>query len=194
VQKSRSTLRALASVLRPAPDSDALVILGRLLDSLPIGFHLTDCGGEFHVLYANRVWERWLAPEKLPVAGKTLGELFPTAEAAGVLQLMREVCRTGRPKHLKGFEFRELGTVARGKPGETSQWDWEIYPLSSKTGVTHLLNVIMDVSGTRPKRDAVSAEERQAVNRRREEADGVLRIFGLAPDLQDDKEARRKRE
>jgi len=119
VQKSRSTLHALASVLRPAPDSDALVILGRLLDSLPIGFHVTECGGGFHVIYANRVWERWLAPEKLPVAGKTLGELFPSAEAAGVLQLMREVCRTGRPKHLKGFEFRELGIVARGKPGET---------------------------------------------------------------------------
>ncbi len=188
MQKSRSTLHALASVLRPAPESDALVILGRLLDSLPIGVHVTDCGGGFHVLYANRVWEQWLAPEKLPAAGKTLGELFPSAEAAGVLQLMRDVCRTGRPKHLKGFEFRELGVVERGKRGETSRWDWEIYPLSGPTGVTHLLNVIMDVTAARPKRNGVSAEERQAGNLRREEADGVLRIFGLAPDTQDDKQ------
>jgi len=55
-------------------------------------------------------------------------------------------------------------------------------------------NVIMDVSGTRPTPHGVSAEERQVVNRRREEADGVLRIFGLAPDTQGDKEARRERE
>src|SRR5690242_8857965 len=82
-----------------------------------------------------------LDAKKLPVAGKTLGELFPSAEQAGVLEIMREVCMSGQPKHLKSFEFRELGHVARGKRGETSRWDWEIYPLSGPTGdVTHLLN------------------------------------------------------
>lgn len=183
VQKSQSALYALASVLRASPESDALVILGRLLDSLPVGFHVSDCGGEFHVVYANRVWERWLAADKLPVAGKTLGELFPSAEQAGVLQLMREVCATAQPKHLKGFEFRELGVLARGKLGETSRWDWEIYPLSGPSGkVTHLLNVVMDVSEPSPKRGRLSKEDRQAENRRREQASGVLRIFGLAPD------------
>ncbi len=183
MQKSQSALHTLASVLRASPESDALVILGRLLDSLPIGFHVTDCEGAFHILYANRVWERWLGPEKLPVAGKTLGELFPGAEQAGVLEIMREVCATAQPKHLKGFEFRELGIVERGKRSETSRWDWEIYPLSGPTGdVTHLLNVIMDVSEPRPRRSGSSKEDRQAENRRREEASGVLRIFGLAPD------------
>jgi DNA-binding CsgD family transcriptional regulator len=181
VQKSKSTLHALASVLQASPDSDVLVILGRLLDSLPIGFHVSDCGTEFHVLYANRVWERWLAPGKLPVASKTLGELFPSAEQAGVLQVMREVCATARPKHLKGFEFRELGIIERGKRGETSRWDWEIYPLSGPTGVTHLLNVIMDVS-PRELKNGLSTEVRQAENSRRAAAAGVLRIFGLAPD------------
>lgn len=192
MQKSKSTLQALASVLRASPESDALVILGRLLDSLPVGFHVSDCGGEFHVVYANRVWERWLAPDKLPVAGKTLGELFPSAEQAGVLELMRQVCATAQPKHLKGFEFRELGMVARGKLGETSRWDWEIYPLSDPAGhVTHLLNVVMDVSEPSPRKGRLSKEDRQAQNRRREEASGVLRIFGLAPDTGD--ERRRER-
>jgi PAS domain-containing protein len=102
-QVQKSTLHALAAVLQASPESDALVILGRLLDSLPIGFHVSDCGGAFHVLYANRVWERWLGREKLPVTGKTLGELFPSAEQAGVLEIMREVCMTAQPKHLKGF-------------------------------------------------------------------------------------------
>ena len=187
MQKSKPTLHALADVLQASPESDALLILGRLLDSLPIGFHLSDCSGAFHILYANRVWERWLGPEKLPVTGKALGEVFPSAEQAGVLKIMREVCMTAQPKHLKGFEFRELGLVERGKRGETSRWDWEIYPLSGPTGdVTHLLNVIMDVSEPRPRKSGPSKQARQADNRRREEASGVLRIFGLAPDTRAD--------
>ncbi len=188
VQKSKSTLHALAAVLQASPESDALVILGRLLDSLPIGFHVSDCGGAYHIVYANRVWERWLAQEKLPVTGKTLAEVFPSAEQAGLLEIMREVCTTAQPKHLKSFEFRELGIVERVKRGETSRWDWEIYPLSGPTGdVTHLLNVIMDVSEPRPSRSRPSKAERQAENRRREEASGVLRIFGLAPDTRADR-------
>jgi len=183
---SGSQLNALAAVLRTSPESDALVVLGRLLDSLPIGFHVSDCvGGLFHILYANRVWEHWLDPEKLPIAGKTLGELFPSAEEAGVLTLMREVCATSQPKHLKGYEFRELGE--RRKRSEPSRWDWEIYPLSGPAGVTHLLNVIMEVSAPRPRRNALSKEDRQAANLRREEASGVLRIFGLAPQVRDPK-------
>jgi DNA-binding CsgD family transcriptional regulator/PAS domain-containing protein len=182
VQKSRSTLHALATVLQASPESDALVILGRLLDSLPIGFYVSDCDARFHVLYANRVWENWLAPGMQPVVGKTLAELLPSAEQAGVLDVMREVRATAQARHLKGFEFRELGNVERGKRGETSQWDWEIYPLSGPTGVTHLLNVVMDVSAPRRKRDGVSTEVRQVENSRREAASGVLRIFGLAPD------------
>ena len=182
MKKSESTLQGLASVLRESPESDALVVLGRLLDSLPIGFHVSDCGDAFHVLYANHVWEHWLAPDKLPVAGKRLADLFPSAEAAGVLALMREVCATGQPKHLKRFEFAELGATDRGKRIDAGHWDWEIYPLSGPQGVTHLLNVIMDVSAPRPGRSGPSKEYRQAANRRREEASGVLRIFGLAPD------------
>jgi DNA-binding CsgD family transcriptional regulator len=188
VQKSKPTLHALAAVLQASPESDALVILGRLLDSLPIGFHVSDCGGAYHILYANRVWERWLAQEKLPVTGKPLAEVFPSAEQAGLLEIMREVCRTAQPQHLKGFEFRELGLVKRGKRGETSRWDWEIYPLSGPSGhVTHLLNVILDVSESGPKRSGPTKEDRQAENRRREEAAGVLRIFGLAPDTRHDR-------
>jgi DNA-binding CsgD family transcriptional regulator len=182
VKKSESTLQALASVLRASPESDALVILGRLLDSLPIGFHVSDCGGSFHVLYANSVWEHWLAPDKLPVAGKRLADLFPSAEEAGVLQLMRDVCATAQPKHLKGFKFTELGASEPGTRVDAGRWDWEIYPLSGPKGVTHLLNVIMDVSAPRPGRSRPSKEHLQAENRRREEASGVLRIFGLAPE------------
>lgn len=164
-------------MFRASPQSDALVILGRLLDSLPIGFHVSDCNDGFHILYANRVWEHWLEPNKLPVAGKTFAGLFPSAEEAGVLELMRKVCATALPQHLKGFEFRELGAVARGRRGETSRWDWEIYPLAGAPGVTYLLNVIMDVSASHR-----SNADREDERRHREEASGVLRIFGVVPE------------
>jgi DNA-binding CsgD family transcriptional regulator len=182
VQESRSALYQLASVLQASPKSDALVILGRLLDALPIGFHVTDCGEPFHLRYANRVWERWLDPDKLPIEGKALADVFPTAAQSGILDIMREVCRTAQPRHLKGFEFRELGILARSKTGETSLWDWEIYPLSGPDDeVTHLLNVVMDVSERAPKKGRPRAADRQAANRQREAASGVLRIFGVAP-------------
>ena len=184
LQESRLALARLASLLQASPKSDALVILGRLLDSLPIGFHVTDCGDPFHLRYANHVWERWLEPDKLPIEGKPLSDVFPTAAQSGILDIMREVCRTAQPRHLKGFEFRELGTLARSKAGETSRWDWEIYPLSGPDGdVTHLLNVVMDVSEPAPRKGRPAAADRQAANLQREAASGVLRIFGVAPGL-----------
>jgi DNA-binding CsgD family transcriptional regulator len=177
---SGPALHQLAAVLKASPESDALVILGRLLDSLPIGFHVTDCGNSFRIVYGNQAWEHWLSPSKLPVVGKSLAEVFPTAAQSGVLDIMRTVCSTAQAQHLKNFEFRELGLLERGKAGETSRWDWEIYPLTGPDGdVTHLLNVVMDVSKP-PPRKRRSTVERQAVNRSREEASGVLRIFGVA--------------
>src|ERR1700724_3377122 len=126
LQESRLALARLASLLQASPKSDALVILGRLLDSLPIGFHVTDCGQPFHLRYGNQVWERWLAPEKLPIVGKPLSDVFPTAAQSGILDIMAEVCRTAQPRHLKGFEFRELG-LARSKAGERSRCDCDVY-------------------------------------------------------------------
>ncbi|MDQ6882769.1 MAG: LuxR C-terminal-related transcriptional regulator [Candidatus Dormibacteraeota bacterium] len=150
---------------------------------MPIGFHVTDCDDGFHVLYANRVWERWLPPEKLPVAGKSIGEIFPSAERGGMLRVMREVCETSRAQHLKRFEFAELGIAQPAPSGQPRRWDWEIYPLSGREGqVTHLFNVVMRVAEPSPPRSQPTAERRQAQNLRREAASGVLRIFGVAPE------------
>lgn len=188
MQDRGPALHQLAAVLQASPESDALVILGRLLDSLPIGFHVTDCGQSFRVVYGNRAWERRLPQAKLPVEGKSLADLFPTAAQSGVLDIMGNVCRTAQPQHLKNVEFGELGLLARGKTGDTSRWDWEIYPLSGPGGeVTHLLNVLMDVSEPPPKKRRPSAAEQRVANRAREEASGVLRIFGVAPGSDDGK-------
>jgi len=181
-----SGLRQLAAVLQTSPESDALLILGQLLDSLPIGFHVNGCTEAFNIEYANDVWERWLEPSRLPVVGKGLAEVFPAAAQTGIVGAMREVCRTGESQHLKNFEFRGLGIVRRGKSSKSSRWDWEIYPLRGPTGgVAHLLNVVMEVTEPTPRKGRPSPAERQAVNRKREQASGVLRIFGFAPGPED---------
>jgi len=53
--------------------------------------------------------------------------------------------------------------------------------------VTHLLNVLMDVSEPPPKKRRPTAAERRVANRAREEASGVLRIVGVAPGSDDRK-------
>lgn len=179
VHESPSALHDLATVFQASPESDALRVLAQLLDSLPIAFHVTDCDDPFHIVYGNDVWERWLGPAKLPVLGKALTDVLPTIAQSGVLDSLREVCRTGQPGHLKSVEFRELGPDhgARG-----ACWDWEIYPLSGPRGeVTHLLNVVMNVRALVPGQGRRTDAERQAANRTRERASGVLRIFGVAP-------------
>ncbi|MDQ6710924.1 MAG: LuxR C-terminal-related transcriptional regulator [Candidatus Dormibacteraeota bacterium] len=181
-QKSKSTLHTLAAVLQAPPEPEVLVTLSQLLESLPIGFHISDTSGDFHIVYANPAWERLLGPEKLPVLGKAFADVFPGAERAGLPELMREVLATGKPKHLRAFKFADLGATGGGSSGETGHWDWEIYPLRSPVGITHLLNVMMDVDSRHGKRSALSKEERRAMNRRLEEASGVLRIFGQAED------------
>src|SRR2546427_7299256 len=64
------SLPALAGVLRAAPESDALVILGRLLDSLPIPVVLTDCQSELRCVYGNAAWRALVPREKFPVEGQ----------------------------------------------------------------------------------------------------------------------------
>ena len=187
--KPRSTLNQLATVLKASPESDALLILGRLLDSLPIGFHLTTCAPPFQIIYANRTWERWLGPDRLPIAGKTMMELFPSAEPAGLIKIMRQVCTTAKPEHLKQFELGELKLQQKGERRRSSLWDWEVYPLAGP-GVkdTHLLNVVVNVAVSTQTPRRRTGDERQAENRRREAASGVLRIFGVAPEPSSDKE------
>lgn len=173
------SLPALA--LRTSPESDALGILGQLLDSLPIGFYITDCSNEFRIVYANRAWERVTGAER-PLVGRPLGEIVTTAEQSGLLEINREVRGSGRPRHLKGFELGRPGRAGDALRPGPGRWDWEIYPLSDAAGqVTHVLSVVFKLGAPSIKRPMSEGRRREA-NRRREEAGGVLRIFGMSPD------------
>ena len=178
-----ATLPQLAAVLRAAPESDALVILGRLLDTLPIGFYVTEGVPPFRITYCNRVAAGWVAPEALPLAGKAVGKVFPTSKPAALADAMRAAWRTRKPQVLRGVTFAADHASERGFDSRRGTWDWEIYPLSDSRGkVTHLLNVVMNLVPPEGQRSSGAAGTLDR-NRLREEASGVLRIFGVAPDI-----------
>jgi DNA-binding CsgD family transcriptional regulator len=176
------SLPVLAGVLRTAPESDALVIVGRLLDSLPIPVLLTDCSSELHCLYGNAAWLAWVPREKFPVEGRSLLEILEGLAASPLLAILQQVCATGIAAHLRDFEYIGLVGAPVTLPGDVSVWDWEVYPLTEADGAhSHLLVVGMDATERALLGPGVSPEARKRAAEMRERASGILRIFGVAP-------------
>jgi DNA-binding CsgD family transcriptional regulator len=176
------SLPVLAGVLRTAPESDALVIVGRLLDSLPIPVLLTDCSSELRHLYGNAAWLAWVPPDKLPVEGRSLMEILDGLAASPLLGILQQVCATGIAAHLRDFEYVGLVGAPVTLPGDVSVWDWEVYPLTVASGAhSHLLVVGMDATERALLGPGVSPEARKRAAEMRERASGILRIFGVAP-------------
>jgi non-specific serine/threonine protein kinase len=176
------TLPVLAGVLRTAPESDALVIVGRLLDSLPTPVLLTDCSNELRCIYGNAAWRAWVPPEKFPIEGQSLLEVLDGLAASPLLAILRQVCDTGTAAHLRDFEYVGLVGAPVTLPGDVTVWDWEVYPLTDAAGKhSHLLVVGIDATERAVHGPGVSPEARQRAAEMRERASGILRIFGVAP-------------
>jgi DNA-binding CsgD family transcriptional regulator len=176
------SLPALAGVLRAAPESDALVILGRLLDSLPVPVVLTDCQNDLRCVYGNAAWRAWVPAEKFPVEGRPLGEIFEGLGQFSLLPILSEVCATGEPAHLRDFEYVGFAGAPVTLPGDVTVWDWEVYPLADALGGhNHLLIVGMDATERALQGPGVSPDARKRAAEMRERASGILRIFGVAP-------------
>jgi DNA-binding CsgD family transcriptional regulator len=176
------SLPVLASVLRTAPESDALVILGRLLDSLPIPVLLTDCSNELRCVYGNAAWRAMVPDERLPVEGQPFPEIFESLEQSSLLPILRQVCVTGAAAHLRDFEYAGLVGAPVTLPGDVTVWDWEVYPLTDAQGAhNHLLIVGLDATERALQGPGVSPETRKRAAEVRERASGILRIFGVAP-------------
>lgn len=176
------SLPVLAGVLRTAPESDALAILGRLLDSLPIPVLLTDCSTELRCAYGNAAWRAWVPPEKFPIEGSSLLEIMETLADSPLLAVLRNVCASGVAAHLRDFEYVGLVGAPVTLPGNVTVWDWEVYRLTAADG-THgnLLVVGMDATDRALQDPGVSPEARKRAVEMRERASGILRIFGVAP-------------
>jgi DNA-binding CsgD family transcriptional regulator len=179
------SLPALAEVLRATPESDALVILGRLLDSLPIPVLLTDCSDHLSCIYGNAPWRAWVPPDKFPIEGQPLPKILEGLAASPLLPILRQVCVTGTAAHLRDFEYVGLVGAPVTLPGDVTVWDWEVYPLTDSRGAHgHLLIVGLDVTERALLGPGVSPEARKRAAAMRERASGILRIFGVAPDTQ----------
>ena len=166
---------ALAAALGTSPQAEALELLERLLDSLPIGFTICEATDEFRLVYANRAWEIWLPPSLLPIVGKRLLDVVQTNGA--VAEVMRQVRESGEPQHLRGFKVGgHRAESAEARPD--TRWDCEVYPLRDRAGdVRQLVVCVMDV--TAQYADTGGTRSRAEIERLREEANGVLRIFAL---------------
>jgi DNA-binding CsgD family transcriptional regulator len=176
------SLPALAGVLRAAPESDALVILGQLLDSLPVPVVLTDCRNELRCVYGNAAWRAWVPPQKFPVEERPLGEIFEALRNSSLLPILKQVCVTGEPAHLRDFEYVGFAGAPVTLPGDVTVWDWEVYPLADALGGhSHLLIVGLDATERALRGPGISPEARQRAIEMRERASGILRIFGVAP-------------
>jgi non-specific serine/threonine protein kinase len=178
------SLPVLAGVLRTGPESDALVILGRLLDSLPIPVLVTDCSDALRCVYGNAAWRSWVPAEKFPVEGQSLLEILEGLSASPLLAILRQVCATGTAAHLRDFEYVGLVGAPVTLPGDVTVWDWEVYPLTDAVGVhRHLLVVGIDATERTLQGPGISPEARKRAAEMRERASGILRIFGVAPDV-----------
>jgi DNA-binding CsgD family transcriptional regulator len=176
------SLPVLAGVLRTAPESDALVILGRLLDSLPIPVLLTDCSDALLCVYGNAAWRRVVPADKFPVEGRSVMEILEGLSESALLPILRQVCSTGATAHLRDFEYVGLVGASVTLPGDVTVWDWEVYPLTARGGAhQNLLIVGIDATERAIQGPGVNPEVRKRAAEMRERASGILRIFGVAP-------------
>ena len=176
------SLPVLAGVLRAAPESDALVILGRLMDSMPVPVLLTDCSHQLRCVYGNGAWRAWVPPDRFPVEGQPFPVIFEGLAESPLLAILRQVCETGTAAHLRDFEYVGLVGAPVTLPGDVTVWDWEVYPLTEAHGVhSHLLILGFDATERALRGPGVSPEARKRAAEMRERASGILRIFGVAP-------------
>src|SRR5258708_34989642 len=106
------SLPVLAGVLRAAPESDALVILGRLMDSMPIPVLVTDCANELRCIYGNAAWRAAAPPDKFPVAVPPFPMIFERLARSPLLEITRPVCARSFGAHPLNCEFVCLGRAA----------------------------------------------------------------------------------
>jgi DNA-binding CsgD family transcriptional regulator len=176
------SLPALAAVLRAAPGSDALIILGRLLDSLPIPVLVTDCSPDLRCVYGNAAWQASVPHDKVPPEGRALADVLESLAESALLPILRHACVSGTAAHLRDFDYVGLVGAPVTLPGDVTVWDWEVYPLSYALDAHgHLLIVGMDATERAIHGPGVSREGRRRAAENRERASGILRIFGVPP-------------
>jgi DNA-binding CsgD family transcriptional regulator len=132
-------------------------------------------------VYGNAALRAWVPPERFPLEGRPLTEVFEKLGESALLSIFRKACVTGEAAHLRDFEYVGLVGAPVTLPGDVTVWDWEIYPLTDAGGTHgHLMAVALDATERTIQGPGVSPEARRRAAEMREKASGILRIFGVA--------------
>jgi diguanylate cyclase (GGDEF)-like protein len=142
-----AVLPQIAIILRSTPEhADVVELLARMLDTLPVGVALLS-PDDFTFLYCNPIFERWPAPELLPVIGKPFAVAFPRVVQNRVIDVLREVVGSRTPRHFRNYPYTGYRGAGPTLPGNVTVWNWDIYPLVDSDGVvTHLISTGVDVT------------------------------------------------
>ncbi|MBN1835201.1 MAG: PAS domain S-box protein, partial [Spirochaetales bacterium] len=113
-----------------------------LFDYAPVGQALFEAAPPYRVLAHNRIYqEYWDEPFRSQgLIGHGIAEYVPNVEENGVLQVFREVSRTGQARTL--YEF-PLEGLERGR----THWHWHVSPVLEEGVVTALAHTLIDVTG-----------------------------------------------
>jgi signal transduction histidine kinase len=101
--------------------------LAGVLDTLPISVILVEAREPFRLLYQNPRTAAIAPRAPGPSVGKGWAELWEGIAEAGVPGLFEEVARSGKPRHLSGWEF--VHAARDGAPPRVSVWDWMVSPI-----------------------------------------------------------------
>jgi signal transduction histidine kinase len=153
----------LGSALEGDPHQVVDVLAG-VLDSLPVVVCLVEAREPFGLLYQNPLSQASMRPDIQPRLGRPWAELATGVEEAGVIDLFREVVRTGEPRHLSDWEFPPAASRAGGTP--VSVWDWMVWPLPDDAGGPGCL-IISAIEQTEHRRAEEQAQARELAERQR---------------------------
>jgi len=112
-----------------------------LFEYAPMGQAVFEAVPPYRVLAHNRIYqEYWDEPfRSRGLTGLGVGEYVPNVEQNGILQVYREVARSGEARTLHEFPLEGL---ERGR----TYWDWHVSPVVEEGMVTALAHTLIEVT------------------------------------------------
>jgi PAS domain-containing protein/GAF domain-containing protein len=121
-----------------------LRLLGRWLDATPFGVVLARATEDLVVVFTNRLFRRWMTPDRLPVEGRPWTGPGRQEDRDRLAAAAAEAIQTGQPTSVPGLRPAE-GDASPA--ADAAVWDVEICPVTEVGGaVSHLLLVVADVT------------------------------------------------
>ncbi len=101
--------------------------------------------GESHkYILANSAYQKMINRSEAELLGKTVKEIFPEMQAAGVFEIFDTIFKTGESFYAPEFEV-QLDKLKDGKP-RTAYFNYNLKPLKTDGKVTSLMVVAYDIT------------------------------------------------